>query len=300
MTSSPALPYTLLDFGNARRLERFGSFVIDRPCPAAAGFVPDEPLVWKKADFRFIERAAHDVADSSQREMQRGIWLPSVPPSWTVSFDALKLQLRGTPFGHLGIFPEQQENWRRIIRFLQSDNRQNRPAVRRVLNLFAYTGGSSLAAAMSSEKTSVETVHVDSSKSVVEWAKQNAKQNGVENTIRFITEDARKFVKRELKRGNRYDAVILDPPTYGHGVKGETWKIADDLPELLTDLNGLLTDEPLFFLLTAHSTTLDANALRKIVLEARLFQVKNRDFFSMTLSSQTGKHLPSGCGVLCF
>ncbi|MDR0870322.1 MAG: class I SAM-dependent methyltransferase [Planctomycetaceae bacterium] len=274
--------YQLLDFGNARKLEQFGPFLIDRPCPAAEGMTQRQPARWKNADYRFTELP-------NRTGNVRGHWVPSVPPNWNVAFESFSLQLRGTPFGHLGVFPEQQQNWSRIISVLKQ---ATEPV--RVLNLFAYTGGSSLAAAMGGQH--IETVHIDSAKNAADWAKENAVMNGVADRIRFITEDARKFVKRENRRGSRYNAVFLDPPSYGHGVRGETWKIADDLPELLMDLKPLLI-EPAFFLLTAHTPEWDAVRLQTLVLNAGLAEQNRIEKFTMPVVSEAGGTLPAGCGV---
>jgi 23S rRNA (cytosine1962-C5)-methyltransferase len=261
--------YELLDFGNGRRLERFGSVILDRLCPAAECQQPMKPIWWSRATARFD-----------------GQWT-TTPDPWLVSFDTVQLELRCTPFGHIGVFPEQMPNWKRIETLC-------RPQCR-ILNLFAYTGGSSIAAAKSAPDT--EIVHVDSAKGIVDWAKRNAVQNGI-GSIRFIVEDVRTFVRRELKRGNRYDAVILDPPSYGHGVKGETWKLADDLPMLLTDLAELLTEEPLFFLLTAHTQGFDGLAMQTMLRNAGVIRSCFRaETFTMPIPAAAGnRSLETGCG----
>jgi 23S rRNA (cytosine1962-C5)-methyltransferase len=266
--------YDILDFGNGQRLEQFGDVSIVRPCPAAEGTPKRNPVLWNKVDFRF-------VADSKSR----GHWIPEPPKHWIADFPPLQLELHGTPFGHLGVFPEQQVNWQRISTCLKKETK--------ILNLFAYTGASSIAAALVAH----EVVHVDSSKSVVEWAKRNAQLNGVADKIRFITEDARKFVQREIKRGNRYDAVILDPPTYGHGVKGEAWKIADDLPKLLDSIKILLNANPCFVLLTAHSPNFEEAKLRTMIQSTFGLHFKT-ETFSMDITASTGKRLSAGCGII--
>lgn len=282
--------YALLDFGDGRRLERFGRRVFDRPCPSADSVRKKAPETWRLADFRFEE-------DEIRRDQSRGRWSPEMTESLEVDFGpvaarSLKLSLRGTPFGHLGVFPEQRANWARIASCLDERRRRHAGPLK-VLNLFAYTGASSLAAV----GPDVEVVHVDSSKSVVERARRNAALNGLERGIRYIVEDARKFVARELKRGNRYDAVILDPPSYGHGLKGEPWKLAEDLPGLLTGTLSLLGERPVFFLLTAHTPRFDADRLHRMALETGIPFPLSGEPISMSIRSEAGERLPCGCGV---
>lgn len=256
--------YELLDFGDFRRLERFGPLVTDRPCPAATlrrQFGPDR---WRSADVRFI---ADETEEENRALGRRGRWISrsekgknlffetdaegnATPRSWTIRHadPDLTLELKGSPFGHLGVFPEQAENWTQIAQLCRNGEKKiGRPL--RVLNLFAYTGGSSLAAAVGG----AEVVHLDAARNIVQRAKRNAELSGWTERIRFIADDAGKFVRRELKRGNRYDGVILDPPSYGHGARGEVWRLTRDLPPLLTDVFALLDTTASFVLLTAHS-----------------------------------------------
>jgi 23S rRNA (cytosine1962-C5)-methyltransferase len=239
--------YELLDFGRGRKLERFGAITLDRPSPAAEGVVTARPELWASATASF-ERGAGET----------GRWIVSnerggdpLPESWTISHVALKFLLKPTDFGHIGLFPEQQSNWDWL-----SETIANRPL--KVLNLFAYTGGSTLAAAAAG----AEVVHIDAAKNVVDWARQNAALSGLEQApIRWIVEDVLKFVRREVRRGNRYDGVILDPPSYGHGPKGEAWKIDDHLPVLLDLVGKLTAGNPNFMLATCHSESWDAPTL---------------------------------------
>ncbi len=167
----------------------------------------------------------------------------------------------------------------------------------RVLNLFAYTGGSSLAAA--SAAMNVEVVHVDAAKNLLGWAKRNAELNGLQNAkIRWIAEDARKFVRRELKRNNAYNAVILDPPSYGHGSGGEVWKLIEHLPDLLDDLFRLIAADPLFVLLTAHTPNVDAVRLEAMVRSVGPPSGMKTTLAELFIQAETGKKLPSGDSVL--
>ena len=228
--------YTLLDFGGGRKLEQFGPYRIDRPCPAADEVDPTDPDLWMDPTARYV-----------RTDSERGKWKPpkALPGEWLLDCGSFRLQLKATPFGHLGVFPEQQGNWNWIQRQVRRHG-----GTPRILNLFAYTGASTLAAA----SAGAEVVHVDGAKNVVQWARRNASASGLESSaIRWIVEDASRFVQRELRRGNQYDAVILDPPSYGHGPKGEIWKLTRDLLPLLRQCGELTTKRRLFLLLTCHS-----------------------------------------------
>ena len=223
--------YELLDFGNGRKLERFASVIVDRPCPVATD-IP-EADIGDQATLHF---------DAARKTKWMGA--DELPSTWRIRCDSLWFSLEPTPAGQVGVFPEQWINWQFIQKRLAKRDRA------RVLNLFAYTGGSTLAAAA----RNAEVVHVDASKPVVAWARKNADLSGLADApIRWIVEDAVKFVAREVRRGNRYDGIILDPPTYGHGPKGEPWKLSRDLFDLLQNCRQLLADNPVFFLLSCHT-----------------------------------------------
>lgn len=227
--------YQLLDFGAGRKLERFGPYILDRVSPAAAGARRQRPELWSTATARF-ERGADG----------QGIWQENEPLAtpWNLSFDGFSLELKLNEFGHLGVFPEQVDNWRWIA---EQVRRAERP---KVLNLFAYTGASTLAAAA----VGAQVVHVDAAANVVAWARRNAAASGLATApIRWIVDDAVKFVRRELKRGQKYDAVLLDPPAYGHGPAGQSWKLDAHLDELVAMCFELCRGRERFVLLTCHS-----------------------------------------------
>jgi 23S rRNA (cytosine1962-C5)-methyltransferase len=227
--------YQLLDFGDGRKLERFAGVVLDRPCPAADRPRQDAGL-WQQADARFL-----------RKEEESGEWQQdgSLPETWMIQHAEVSMQLKPTPFGHVGLFAEQAANWDWIA---QRVKRAGRPL--RVLDLFAYTGGSTLAAA----SAGAEVTHVDAAKNVVAWARQNAElSNLADAPIRWIVEDALKFVEREVRRANTYDAVILDPPSYGRGPKGERWQLSQSLMPLLELCGKLTADHRAFLLLTCHT-----------------------------------------------
>ena len=286
--------YELLDFGTGRKLERFAGFLLDRPSPSATEAVIQKPELWRSIDARFI---------SDRQGEQRGHWTffnPSLSPDsvWPVHFpmtvSSFTLELRCSPFGHLGVFPEQQANWKRIADLLS-------PAKKRgispnVLNLFAYTGGSTLAAATAGARV----VHIDSAKNLLARGKRNAELSGLANApIRWIAEDAVRFVNRELKRNQRYDAIILDPPSYGHGTQGNIWKIDRDLPVLLRNCFELLSEKPLFLLLSCHTPFFDEKKLVGLVqsglAQRERFSIQS---FPMEIPASTGQKLPAGYGVI--
>jgi 23S rRNA (cytosine1962-C5)-methyltransferase len=232
---SASNPYELLDFGAGRKLERFGPYVLDRPSPAAEAAARQLPHLWNQADARF-ER---DGTPSGRWACARPIGSP-----WHLSFDSLHLELKLTDSGQVGIFPEQSANWR----WIADEVRRVGPI--KVLNLFAYTGASTLAAATAG----AEVVHVDASSSAVAWARRNAVAlNLKELPIRWMIEDVLKFVRREVSRGNSYDALILDPPAYGHGPRGQSWQLINHLDELLATCLQLCRGQERFLLLTCHS-----------------------------------------------
>lgn len=242
--------YELLDFGDARKLERFGPWVLDRPCPAAAGVAKQSPAAWRDVTARYdADRTADGAWSRAAAGSARSRISFNLDESHAVAFD-----LELLPTGQVGVFPEQADCWGWIARqakraVTQAGTPGQSPGLR-VLNLFAYTGGSTLAAAAAG----AEVVHVDAAKSVVARARQNAAASGLaDRPIRWIVEDAVRFCQREVKRGNRYDAIILDPPTYGHGPKGEEWLIKRDLLPLLELCGELVDRQPKFVLLTCHT-----------------------------------------------
>ncbi|MBI2479366.1 MAG: class I SAM-dependent methyltransferase [Planctomycetia bacterium] len=270
--------YRLLDFGAGRKLERFSEYILDRYSPPAENIRRADATLWKQANACF-ERTQGD----------EGRWKPAdaLPSTWTIAHGELVFELRPTPFGHLGVFPEQAANWDWIARQVA---RASRPL--RVLNLFAYTGGSTMAAAAAG----AEVVHVDSAKNTVAWARRNAELSGLaEKPIRWIAEDANTFAERELRRGNRYDAVILDPPSYGHGPKGETWKITSDLHALLTTCAKLTEGQRAFMLLTCHSPGFEPPEVEAILADAVFGTCQaGATARPLTVPCTDGRQLPSG------
>ncbi len=276
--------YELLDFGNGRRLERFGRLVIDRPCPAATDPRPTLPKAkWAKADARFDR--------DEEGQAGRWIWKEQPLPAWTVDYGPFQLELKPSPVGQLGVFPEQAANWDWIARQVTASPRRLK-----VLNLFSYTGGSTLAAAAAG----AEVTHIDAAKNMVAQARRNAELSGLaEAPIRWIPEDAVKFVRREIKRGNRYDAVILDPPSYGHGARGEVWRLSKHLPRLLSLCIELTAERPAFLLLTCHTPGYESPKLAELIRGA-LGQAADQGKispFEVSLKTESSRALQSGSAV---
>ena len=292
--------YQLLSFGNCRKLESFGSHVVERPCPAATASATDDDAFWDSES----EDHNHDAGDHGypkpdlrfEGRTGKGTWHGKADSDWSCRYElatdkAIEFELAATPTGQVGLFPEQAANWDWLAKRCTAYQKQwSRPP--KLLNLFAYTGGSTLAAAA----MGASVTHVDAAKSVVSWARRNAERSGIGDApIRWIVEDAAKFVTRELKRGNHYDGVILDPPSYGHGPKREEWKLARDLVELLDDCKRLLSEEPALFLLSCHTPGYGEPELSS-ALTTCLFGrcgagVQTR---SLDLISKDGMRLPAG------
>ena len=263
--------------------------VLDRPCPTAEGIAKGAPALWDRADARFV-----------RTEGTEGEWVSSrpLPERWTITHGPVVLELKRTEFGHLGVFPEQAANWdwlaehiRRVRETHQSDPSNHRHPLR-LLNLFAYTGAGTLAAAAAG----AEVVHVDAARNVVAWSRRNAQASGLANApVRWIAEDATKFVKRELKRGNRYDAVILDPPSYGHGPRGEVWRLSKHLPRLLEMCAELTAGQRCFLLITCHTPNFGPARLERLVADT--LGPGQTTAEHLILTSSTGRELPSGVVV---
>ncbi len=232
--------YELIDASDGERLERWGKYILVRP---------DPQIIWKDA----AKSQMWNKADGIYRRSQNGGggWIKQkTPESWDISYEHLGLKFRLKPMGfkHTGLFPEQAANWDWFSELIK---KADRPI--RVLNLFAYTGGATVAAA----KAGAQVVHVDASKGMVQMAKENAGLSGLENApIRYIVDDCKKFVEREIRRGNKYDGIIMDPPSYGRGPSGEVWKLEDSIDEFVGLVSKVLSDEPLFFLINSYTTGL--------------------------------------------
>jgi 23S rRNA (cytosine1962-C5)-methyltransferase len=238
--------YSLLDSGEGERLERFGAYITRRPDPQALWKRSKSESVWDAADAWFVKNAADE---------DKGSWkfAASELKPWSVKYNDLEFQAEPTPFKHVGIFPEQAVHWDWMRDLISKHTTPDRKVS--VLNLFGYTGLASVACA----KEGAFVTHVDASRPSITRANENAKLSGIaDDSIRWILEDVLSFVKREARRGNRYDAIIMDPPAFGHGAKGEVWKFHTHFPELLTVCREILSDNALFMVVNAYAVSVSA------------------------------------------
>ena len=239
--------YELIETGDGEKLERWGEFILRRPDPQIIWPIKNKK-VWEKADAHYHR----SQSGGGKWEYKR-----KLPNRWTVGFENLKFHIEPTGFKHTGLFPEQAVNWKWMINNIQ---KANRPI--KVLNLFAYTGGATVAAAYAG----AEVCHVDAAKGMVGWAKENVALSGLaDRPVRFITDDCMKFVQREIRRGKKYDGIIMDPPSYGRGPNGEIWKIEDSLYGFVEECMGVLSDNPLFFLINSYTTGFSPTVLSNIL-----------------------------------
>jgi 23S rRNA (cytosine1962-C5)-methyltransferase len=277
LKTEPSGAYELLDSGEGEKLERYGKIILSRPDPQALWpkNLPDKE--WQKAQAIFLR-------DGKSTEWKIK---PGVPEKWEINFAGLKFWIRPTAFKHTGLFPEQVSNWNWVaekIRMLTAGQAKANPSTPplgkgrrpispsfqegvggvagdrpRVLNLFGYTGGASLACA----QAGAEVCHVDGSKVAIGWARDNAELSGLKDKpIRWILDDAKKFVQREIKRGRKYDGIIMDPPAFGHGPGGEVWKIEENFLEFLDLCRQILSEKPLFFLINGYASGYSALAYK--------------------------------------
>ena len=239
--------YELIDCGGGEKLERWGKHVLVRPDPQAIWQTPRNNPLWRRPDARYARASTGG-----------GAWeKKDVPAQWQVRYQELTFQVKPMNFKHTGLFPEQAANWDFAMEQIR---RAGRPIS--VLNLFAYTGGATVACAAAG----ASVCHVDAARGMVSWGRDNARASGLEDApIRWIVDDCAKFVEREIRRGRRYDAIIMDPPSYGRGPSGEVWKLEDSLWPFVELVAGVLSDEPLFFLINSYTTGLAPSVLTYIL-----------------------------------
>ncbi|MBQ2765551.1 MAG: class I SAM-dependent methyltransferase [Clostridia bacterium] len=272
--------YELIDTSDGERLERWGKYILIRPDPQVIWHNQKKNKLWKQAD------AVYRRSSSGG-----GAWRENkLPSEWKLAYDNLGLEfiIRPMGFKHTGLFPEQAVNWDWFSRLIREANRPIK-----VLNLFGYTGGATVAAA----KAGAAVCHVDAAKGMVAQCKENARLSGLADApIRYIVDDCKKFVEREIRRGNRYDAVIMDPPSYGRGPSGEVWKLEENIDDLVALTTQVLSDKPLFFLLNSYTTGLSASTtgyLLNLHIAARYGGKVTSDEIGLPVS-QTGAALPCG------
>ena len=243
--------YELLDMSDGEKLERWGKYILIRPDPQIVWTKKKDEKLWKMAHARYIRSSSGG-----------GHWekLKKMEDSWSVKYKDLTFNLKPMGFKHTGLFPEQSVNWDYMIDKISKETKKGREI--NVLNLFAYTGGATVACL----SAGASVCHVDSSKGMVSWAKENVISSGLKDRpVRYIVDDVVKFVNREIRRGNKYDAIIMDPPSYGRGAKGEVWRFEDDITDLVELCTKVLSKDPLFFLINSYTTGISAKVLENIL-----------------------------------
>ncbi len=278
--------YELLDMANGEKLERWGEYILIRPDPQIVWTTKTNPKEWKRAHARYIRSSNGG-----------GHWekLKAMKDSWSINYKDLTFNLKPMGFKHTGLFPEQAVNWDYMINAISKETKKGRKI--KVLNLFAYTGGASVACAYAG----AEVVHVDSSQGMVNWAKENVISSNLQDrTVRFLVDDVLKFVKREIRRGNKYDAIIMDPPSYGRGKNGEVWTIENNIYELLELCNELLSDNPLFIMVNTYTGGLSGT----VIENALNFAIKRNNmkisFDEIGLKQKNSEiFLPCGITTIC-
>ena len=273
--------YTVLDTSSGEKLELWGKYSLIRPDPQVIWKTENKNPLWKRADASYKRSKSGGGAWSENR----------LPESWTVSYGNLKFKIKPMGFKHTGLFPEQATNWDWFSSLIRNAGREIK-----VLNLFAYTGGATVAAAAAG----AAVCHVDASRGIVAAAKENAALSGLATApIRYIVDDCKKFVEREIRRGNKYDGIIMDPPSYGRGPTGEVWKIEESIDDFVSLVAGVLSDNPLFFLLNSYTTGLSASTM-KYITETRLISKfggkSEADEIGLPVKD-TGLCLPCGSSV---
>ncbi|MGE4484920.1 MAG: class I SAM-dependent methyltransferase [Oscillospiraceae bacterium] len=273
--------FELLDCSRGEKLERWGKYILVRPDPQALWDTPKTDQRWKRPSGRYTRSSEGG-----------GRWeKENLPESWQIGYFDLKFNVRPMNFKHTGIFPEQASNWDFIMGKIRACGRPIK-----LLNLFAYTGGATIAAA----SAGASVCHVDAARGMVSWAKENARASGLEDKpVRWIVDDCGKFVEREIKRGRRYDAIVMDPPSYGRGPNGEVWKLEDNLFQFINLCSGVLSDDPLFVIINSYTTGLSASALTYMaesVFTKRFGGRAESDELGLPVTD-TGLYLP--CGAAC-
>lgn len=269
--------YELLDSGNGKKLERYGDIILERPC-AQAVWEPQDSNLWKNATARFDRVGGLNWEGRSK-----------VSKPWNVEIAGVTMKLSATDFGHIGVFPETRALWK-WIRETLTEEKPKKGRDLKFLNLFAYSGGATLAGAQSG----AQCCHLDASKGMVDWARENAALNNLQEApVRWIVDDVIKFLRREVKRGNQYDGILLDPPSFGRGKKGELYKIEDQLMITLDLVHEVLSDDPAFVILTSHTPGFSPIVLSNLL---RQYHPTGRfEFGEMLLTGKSGVNdLPNG------
>lgn len=272
--------YAVLATGGGYKLERWGGIVLLRP---------DPQVIWGARRDLFADPSVHAVYHRSEKGGGAWEYRKKMPAEWEIGYKDLRFKVKPMGFKHTGLFPEQAVNWERMRALIEGAGRPIK-----VLNLFAYTGGASVACA----RAGAQVTHVDAAKGMVERAGENARLSGLAGGIRYIVDDCKKFVQREIRRGNRYDAVVMDPPSYGRGPGGELWKIEESLFPFVQLCAGVLSERPLFFLINSYTTGLQPAVLANI-LTLCMPAGGSVDAYEVGLPTEEGISLPCGAGGMC-
>ena len=276
--------YEVLDTSAGEKLERWGDYILVRPDPQVIWNTPHKVREWKQKNGHY-----------HRSNKGGGQWeFFDLPEQWEISYGNLKFHLKPFHFKHTGLFPEQAVNWEWSGNLIREAKKKNPGKEIKVLNLFAYTGGATVACA----DAGAAVTHVDASKGMVTWAKENAAASGLANApIRYLVDDCVKFVEREIRRGNHYDAIIMDPPSYGRGPKGEIWKIEEKIFPLVQLCTKVLADKPLFFLINSYTTGLQPAVLSYMLnleLKSRFGGTVEADEIGLPVRGKQGLVLPCG------
>ena len=274
----------MLDTSAGEKLERWGDYILVRPDPQVIWNTPHKVREWKQKNGHY-----------HRSNKGGGQWeFFNLPEQWEISYGNLKFHLKPFHFKHTGLFPEQAVNWEWSGNLIREAKKKNPGKEIKVLNLFAYTGGATVACA----DAGAAVTHVDASKGMVTWAKENAAASGLANApIRYLVDDCVKFVEREIRRGNHYDAIIMDPPSYGRGPKGEIWKIEEKIFPLVQLCTKVLADKPLFFLINSYTTGLQPAVLSYMLnleIKSRFGGTVEADEIGLPVRGKQGLVLPCG------
>lgn len=281
--TSSWIDYELLDCSDGERLERWGNITLVRPDPQVIWNTPKKHSAWRKADAVYHRSSS----GGGKWEIKN-----KIPAFWQINYNDLSFNVKNMGFKHTGIFPEQAVNWDYTVNLIR---KADKPV--KVLNLFAYTGGATIACL----KAGAEVVHVDASKGMVQWAKENAVISGVaDRKVRWIVDDCVKFVQREIRRGNKYDIIIMDPPSYGRGPGGEVWKLENEVYSFVELCSQVLSDDPIMVLINSYTTGLSPSVMQYIlgsVISPRFGGKVESDEIGLPVT-QTGMILPCGASAI--
>ena len=276
--------YEILDMADGMKLERWGNVVLTRP---------DPQIVWKDRSFKKLWNETFAIYERSSSGGGAWNYKKVVPKQWTVKYKNLTFNVKPMGFKHTGIFPEQAVNWDFMMEKIKNERARTGRKIK-VLNLFAYTGCASVACL----SAGAEVTHIDSSKGMIEWAKENVKSSGlIDRPIRFLIDDVIKFVNREIRRGNKYDAIIMDPPSYGRGANGEVWHFEENISGLVDLCMNILSDDPLFFLINSYTTGISSQVLENILIMKMPKKIKGTYSNGEIGLPMTNSELILPCGI---